>query len=110
MAAAWDHAGIRLELLALEAAEERSRLVAAIVAAAGLVVCVALTLAFVGLALLAAAWDTPHRMLVVAALAGGYGIAGVYAWLSLRELLRQPSQLFGRSVAVWRSDVDAPRR
>ncbi len=109
LAAVWDHAGIRLELFALELAEERSRLIGALVAAAALAVCVALTMAFAGMALLVAAWDTPYRMLSVVVLAAGFALAGLVAWASLRQLIGQRSPLFRHSLAEWRRDVDSLR-
>lgn len=105
----WEHVGIRLELLALELSEERSRLIGALVAAASLVFCAALTLAFAGIALLVAAWDTPYRMLVVWLLAGGFAVAGVIAALTLRNLIGQHSPLFRHSLAEWHRDVDSLR-
>ena len=109
LAAVWEHAGTRLELFALELAEERSRLVGAVVAAAGLVACVALAMAFAGVALLVAAWDTPHRMLVVVVIMVGYAMAGIVAWRSLQRLTGRQSALFRHSLAEWRRDVDGLR-
>lgn len=108
-AAIWEHAGIRFELLALELAEERSRLIGALVAAASLVFCSALTLAFAGVALLVAAWDTPYRMLVVWLIAAAYAIAAIVAGITLRGLIGQQSPLFRHSMAEWNRDLDALR-
>lgn len=109
LAAAWEHAGTRLELFTLELAEERNRLIGALMAALGLVVCITLTMAFASVAVIVAAWDTPYRMLVVVALAVGYGIAGMVAWISLRRLIGRQSPLFRYSLAELRRDVDGLR-
>lgn len=105
LASVWEQIALRLELLALEVAEERSRLIGALVAAAGLVVCVALTLAFSGIGILVAAWDTPYRLWVVGALAVGFALAGVVSWLSLRHLIGLQSPLFRHSIAEWHRDI-----
>lgn len=107
LAGKWAHTGIRLELFALELAAERSRLIGTLAAAAGLVVSVALAMAFAGVALLVAAWDTPYRMLVVAVLAGGFAVAAIVAWMTLRQLLGQQGPFFRRSLSEWRFDVDS---
>jgi uncharacterized membrane protein YqjE len=109
LATVWEQLALRLELMALELAEERSRLVGALVTAAGLVVCVALALAFCGVGVLVAAWDTPYRLWVVAALSGAFGIAAVVAWLSLRHLMGLQSPLFRHSISEWHRDVAALR-
>lgn len=106
LSGAWAHTGIRMERFALELAEERSRLIGTLAAAAGLVVSVALAMAFAGVALLVGAWETPYRMLVVAVLAGGFGLAGVVAWMTLRQLIGQQGPLRRRSLSEWRYDVD----
>jgi uncharacterized membrane protein YqjE len=109
LATVWEQLALRLELVALELAEERSRLIGALVAAAGLVVCVALTLAFSGIGILVAAWDTPYRLWVVAVLSGGFAIAAVVAWLSLRHMMGLSSPLFRHSISEWHRDVAALR-
>lgn len=109
VAAVWEHLGLRLELFTLELAEERARLVGILVATGGIVICIAMTIAFVGVAALVAAWDSPHRTWVAVAVAAGYALVGIGAWLVLRHLLGQASPLFRHSLAEWRRDVDGIR-
>ena len=109
VAAIWEHVGLRLELFALELAEERARLVGILVATGGIVISIAMTVAFIGVAVLVVAWDSPHRELVAAAVAAGYALAGIGAWMALRHFLGQASPLFRHSLAEWRRDVDGIR-
>lgn len=109
LAAVWEHAQIRLELLTLELAEERSRVINAVVAAGLMIVFAALTCAFIGVGVLLAAWDTPYRLGVAAAVPAVFAIAGFIAWKSLQKLIGRQSPLFRHSLAEWRRDVDAIR-
>jgi hypothetical protein len=70
-----------------------------------LALCAALALAIAGLALLAAAWDTPLRMAVVAVLASGCAAAVFTAWRSFRGVAARRGRLLRRSLAQWRRDV-----
>ena len=105
--ALWEQAGIRVELLTLELAEERSRIVGVLVAIATIVVGAALALAFAGLAALIAAWDSPYRVTVAVLFAVGYGVIAIAAAMTVRHLLGRTSPLFRHSLAEWRRDVDA---
>jgi uncharacterized membrane protein YqjE len=106
VASLWEHAGIRLQLFSLEAAEERDRLLGALAAIVAIVVFLGMALAFAGIGVLLAAWESPNRILVAAAIAAGFGIAGVAAWLIMRRLLAQATPLFRHSLAEWERDVD----
>jgi len=105
--ALWEQAGLRFELLTIELAEERARIVGVLVAIATIVAGVALALAFAGLAALIAAWDTPYRVTVAVIFAVTYGLIALVAVISIRSLLGRTSALFRRSLAEWRRDVDA---
>jgi uncharacterized membrane protein YqjE len=109
LASVWEHVGLRLELFALELAEERARLVAVLVATAGIVICIAMTIAFAGVAVLVAAWDSPNRTWVAVAVAAVYALVAIGAGLMLRHLLSKASPLFRHSLAEWRRDVDGMR-
>jgi len=106
-AALWEQAGIRVELLTLELAEERARVVGVLVAIATIVVGAALALAFAGLAALIVAWDSPYRVTVAVIFAVGYGVIAIAAAMTVRHLLGRTSPLFRHSLAEWRRDVDA---
>jgi uncharacterized membrane protein YqjE len=109
LGAVWEQIGLRLELLGLELAEERTRVVGIAVSCAAIVVGISMTIAFVGLAVLIYAWDTPYRVWVAAAVAGCYAMVAIVGWLSLRHLLERASPLFRHSLAEWRRDVDGIR-
>jgi uncharacterized membrane protein YqjE len=109
VAAVWEQAGLRLELLSFELAEERARFIGIVVACGAIVVGVAMTIAFVGVTLLIFAWDTPYRVWVAAAIAGGYAAVAVVGGLWLRHLLERASPLFRHSLAEWRRDVHGIR-
>src|SRR5262245_5953604 len=106
-AALWEQAGLRFELLTLELAEERARIVGVLAAIAAIVVGVALALAFAGLAVLIVAWDTPYRVTVAVLFAVTYGVIALVAAFAVRSLLGRTSPLFRHSVAEWRRDVDS---
>jgi len=109
LGAVWEHAEIRLELLTLELAEERQRVMNAAVAGGLMIVFAALTCAFIGVGILLAAWDTPYRLVAAAAVPAVFAIAGFIAWFSLRKLIGRQSPLFRHSLAEWRRDVEAIR-
>ncbi len=110
VAALWEQLGLRLELFMLELAEERTRLIGILLATGTIVFGIALTIAFTGIAVLVAAWDSPHRTWVAVAIAAASALIGVGAWLTLRHLLGQATPLFRHSLAEWRRDVDGIRR
>ncbi len=109
VAAVWEQVGLRLELLGLELAEERTRIVGILVATGAIVIGVAMTIASVGVAVLIFAWDSEYRVWVAAGVAAGYLAVVIVAWLSLRHLLDRASPLFRHSLAEWRRDVDGLR-
>ena len=99
---------IRLELLAIEAQEEKERI-------AGLALWAVLAALLAGFGLLmllvlvtVVLWDS-HRLL---ALGGGSVVligAAVFAVLKVKGLVEQPSTLFQSSIAELRQDADALR-
>ncbi len=109
LAAVWNHAVIRLELLAIELAEERARAIGALVAAGLVVAFATVAAAFAGLGLLVAVWDTPNRIWVAAGLPIAFVIAGLVALMVLRHLIGQQSPLFRHSLAELRRDAEGLR-
>ncbi len=105
-AALWEQAGIRLELLTLELAEERARLIGVLFAIGAIVICAALAIAFGGLAALIAAWETPYRVAVALGVAATFALVALGAGLVVRHLIGKSSPLFRHSIAEWRRDVD----
>jgi len=106
LATVWEHAGIRLELFSLELSEERSRLIGSMVAIVALVVFIGIALAFAGIGILLAAWESPYRVAVAAGIAATFAVGAGVAWLVLRHLIDQATPLFRHSLAEWRRDVD----
>jgi uncharacterized membrane protein YqjE len=100
---------IRLELLAIEAQEEKERIASLLLWAV-----LAALLAGFGLLMLlvlvtVALWDS-HRLL---ALGGGTVVlvaAAVVAVMKVRALIAQPATLFQASIGELRADADALRR
>jgi uncharacterized membrane protein YqjE len=107
-AALWEQAGIRLELLTLELAEERARLIGVLFAIAAIVICAALAIAFGGLAALIAAWETPYRVAVALGFAAAFALVALGAGLLVRYLIGKSSPLFRHSIVEWRRDVAGP--
>ena len=105
-AALWEQAGIRLELLTAELAEERARLIGVLFAIAAIVICAALAIAFGGLAALIAVWETPYRVAVALGFAATFALVALGAGLVVRHLIGRSSPLFRHSIAEWRRDVD----
>ncbi|MFT7722388.1 MAG: phage holin family protein [Roseateles sp.] len=100
---------IRLELLAIEAQEEKERIaglmlwavLAAVLAGFGLLML--LTLVVVAL------WDS-YRLLAIAGAALALFGAAALAVAKLKQLLAMPATLFQSSIAELREDADALRR
>jgi len=76
------------------------------VAIVALVVFAGIAMAFAGIGILLAAWDSPNRVAVAAGIAATFAVAGGIAWLVLRHLIDQATPLFRHSLAEWRRDVD----
>lgn len=108
-AAIWEHAEVRLELLMVEVAEERSRLVNTAVAAGLLVVFAQLASVFIGVAILVAVWDTPYRIWVAIGLPVIFAAGAFICFMTIRRLMSRKLQLFRHSLAEWRRDVQEMR-
>ena len=105
-----EHVATRGELLAVEVAEEKQRLIHAFIAEGLLLLSAIMALAFLGMWLVVLAWDTDHRNLVAfliwvvfLAIAGG-------CWLWLRKLVSRKTALFRDSLRELHQDADALRR
>ena len=99
----FDLAGRRLELLTLEAQEEKDRLLDLIFRAALIIVLSWMTLVCATATLVVAFWDQhPVTVLVVVTL--GYGGAAALLALSLRRRLRQASRPFTGTIEELRKD------
>ncbi|RZJ09248.1 MAG: hypothetical protein EOP39_11880 [Rubrivivax sp.] len=101
---------IRLELLAIEAQEEKERI-------AHLLLCAVLAALLAGFGLLmlvvlvtVALWDSSYRL---SALAGGTAVLIIAATVAVRKVMQlagQPATLFQASLSELRNDAQAMRR
>ena len=99
----FDLAGRRLELLTLEAQEEKARLLDLVFRAALIIVLSWMALVCATATLVVAFWDQhPVTVLVVVTL--GYGGAAALLALSLRRRLRQASRPFASTLEELRKD------
>jgi uncharacterized membrane protein YqjE len=97
----------RLELLAVEAAEEKSRFVGllGLVAAAVLFLTLALLVLTASVAL--AVWPTEHRYLGLACLTIVYALIGFFLLCKVRRALREQPIPFAATLEVLERDVAA---
>jgi len=91
------------QLLRVEWAEEKSRLLKLIMATLLGFVCLLGLLAALGALLLALFWDTPYRIAAVSVLLALYGLGMALAW----RLFSSQAALSSRSFAATRSELAA---
>lgn len=104
-----EHIATRGELLAVEIAEEKQRLVHALIACGVLLVAAAMVLVFAGVLALVLAWDTTHRDLVAWLIPIVFLLVAGGAWLWLKGLIGRQSTLFKDSLRELRQDGQALR-
>jgi uncharacterized membrane protein YqjE len=98
----------RLELLAVEVAAERERLIEMLALGLAFGVAVLLGLAFASFLIIACFWDT-HRLAAIAAVSLVYGLIAVAAALRLRRLLRRTTTPFANTRDTLERDIAALR-
>jgi len=96
-------AALHGQLLRVEWAEEKSRLLKLVMATLLGFVCLLGLMAALGALLLALYWDTPYRILAVSVLMALYGLGMALAW----RLFRSQAALGTRSFAASRSELAA---
>jgi uncharacterized membrane protein YqjE len=96
-------AALHVELLRVEWAEEKSRLLKLVMATLLGFVCLLGLMVTLGALLLALYWDTPYRIYAVSALLAVYGLGLALAW----RLFRAQAALGRQSFAATRSEVAA---
>jgi uncharacterized membrane protein YqjE len=101
------HASSRLQLLGIEIAEERERVIALLVTALMSCFFVSLAVVFGALVLIAAYWDTPHRVAVIGWLAVIALVIAVLGVMYFLYRLRAPVALFAHSLAEFERDREA---
>jgi uncharacterized membrane protein YqjE len=96
-------AALHGQLLRVEWAEEKSRLLRMVMATLLGFVCLLGLLVALGALLLALFWDTPYRILAVSVLVAVYGLGMALAW----RVFRSQAALASRSFAASRSELAA---
>ena len=104
-----EHIATRGELLSIELAEEKERLLHALIAAGILLVTALLGLVFLGVLVLVLAWDTDHRVLVAALIPVVFIAAAAGAWFWLKSLIGRKTALFRDSLRELRQDAESLR-
>lgn len=97
----------RLELLSLEAAEEKSRLIVLVGLAAAALLCLTLALLVFTAAIAVAFWPTEHRYLALACLGGLYTVIGLALLYKVRRELADRPVPFAATLDVLERDVAA---
>lgn len=100
-------AATRFDLLGIEVAEEKERLVALLITAMALGFAFAFAALMLTLLVVALFWD--KRLLALAGCAVFYGVLGVWLWSYLRAQLAAHPPVFAASVAELNKDRDALR-
>lgn len=96
----------RLELLGVELAEERARLVGLLAWGAVAFICLGAGLVFLAMFLTVLLWDS-HRLLVLGIFSALFVVGGLGALALALGRARQASRIFSASLAELRRDVDA---
>lgn len=92
------------EMAEQDIADYSSRLMAKLVAAAVAIIAGLFTLALICIAVVAAAWDTPHRMLAIYWMLGGFGALTLIAGVIASNRGSADSSLFESVQREWRED------
>ncbi|MEP7205471.1 MAG: phage holin family protein [Casimicrobiaceae bacterium] len=100
-----EHVATRGELLAVELAEEKERLIHTLVAVSVLLAAVVMVLVFAGVLALVLAWDTSHRDLVAWLIPIVFLILAGGAWIWLKSLLSKKVALFRDSLKDLKQDA-----
>ena len=104
-----EHIATRGELLVIELAEEKQRLIHALIAVALLIVSGVMVLVFAGLLALVLAWDTSHRNLVAWLIPLVFLLIAGGAWFWLKSLIGRKTALFRDSLHDLKQDARALR-
>ncbi len=104
-----EHVATRGELLAVELAEEKQRLIHALIAAGLLLLCAGMVIVFAGVLALVLSWDTGYRNVVAWIIPVAFLAIGIGSWFWLRSLIGKKSALFRDSLRELRHDAEAMR-
>jgi uncharacterized membrane protein YqjE len=102
-------AALHVELLRIEWAEEKSRLLKLAVATLLGFVCLLGLLVALGALLLALYWDTPYRVRAVGTLLAAYGLGLALAWRLFRSQAARGSHSFAATRSELAADLELLR-
>jgi uncharacterized membrane protein YqjE len=102
-------AGLHGQLLRIEWAQEKARLLKLVMGAVLGFVCLLGLLVALGVMLLAVYWDTPYRIRAVAALAGIYGLGVLCAWRLCTSQAARGTDSFSVSRSELAADLELLR-
>ena len=105
-----EHIATRGELLAVELAEEKHRLIRTLLAVALMIVSAGMVIVFAGVLAIVLAWDTSARELVAWLIPVVFLVIAIGAWFWLRKLVSRKSPLFRDSLRELRQDGQALRK
>lgn len=105
-----EHIATRGELLAVEIAEEKERLIHALIAAGVLLVSTGMVLVFAALLALVLAWDTDYRKLVAWLIPVVFLAIGGGAFFWLKSLIGRKTVIFRDSLRELHQDAQALRQ
>ena len=97
----------RLELLAVELAEEKNRLLAILLWSLGGLLALAMGILMLSLLVVAAFWDTDHRLTALGVVAALYFLSGVGALLFVRNKMANSPFAFDETLAELERDRQA---
>ncbi|QEI05221.1 hypothetical protein FXN63_04750 [Pigmentiphaga aceris] len=97
----------RLELLAVELAEEKNRLLTILLWALGGLLALAMGILMLSLLVVAAFWDTPNRLTALGVVAALYFLTGVGALLFVRKKVADAPFTFDETLAELERDRQA---
>jgi uncharacterized membrane protein YqjE len=97
----------RLELLAVELAEEKNRLLAILLWSLGGLLALAMGILMLSLLVVAAFWDTDHRLTALGVVAALYFLCGLGALLYVRNKVANAPFTFDETLAELERDRQA---
>jgi uncharacterized membrane protein YqjE len=98
------HIGAYVELAALDLARAQREITAQFVAVAIASICVLFAVLFACLGVVAYAWDTPYRVVVIASMSGGFLVVAIGAAVYRSKLARARSPLLADVRREWLED------
>jgi len=98
------HIGAYIELAGLDLARAQREITAQVVAVAIVAICALFAVFLTCLGVIAYAWDTPHRIAVIAWMAGGFLVVAIGAAVYRARAARARSPLLSDVRREWQED------